>query len=222
MRSQYQHGGTATRCKPTYLSHMAEILTPSARGTQSWLRAIFIASTCAWIVTILMSGLAAGLIFPSLKQLDPGIPSIGVVREMHWKILAGYPAQKIFNVCQSVEYVLCIVSIFAAIFAPRSQRKSAITLVRWTCHLAAAGLLIWIGAKLIAPMNELFTALRAAATAGDAARTMELDTTFGGIHAKATPAMGTMAALVAVAHVLAITEWSRRAPLPVSSSPATP
>lgn len=219
MSFRSRHGGISVRRVPPYLSHMAEILTLPIRPRQSWLRALFIASTCAWIVTVLMSGLAAGLIFPSLKQLDPGIPSIGVVREMHWKILAGYPAQKIFNVCQSVEYALCIVSLFAAVFAPGAQRKSITTIIRWSCHLAAAGLLIWIGARLIAPMNELFTSLRAAATAGDAARTLELDATFGAIHAKATPAMGTMAALVAVAHVLAIAEWARRTPPAPSPTP---
>ncbi|MCX5689474.1 MAG: hypothetical protein NTV94_06765, partial [Planctomycetota bacterium] len=136
---------------------------------------------------------------------------------------AGYPAQKIFNISQIVEYAFCTISVIAAVFAPGAYRKSGLTLLRWACHLTAAALLIWIGAKLIAPMNELFTTLRAAATAGDAARTMELDTTFGAIHAKATPAMGTMAALVAVAHVVAIVEWARRAPqAPAPSTPPTP
>lgn len=219
---QYRHGGIVSSLNLSYLFHMAEILTPPARGTQSWLRALFIASTAAWIVTILMSGLAAGLIFPAMKQLDPGIPSIGVVREMHWKILAGHPAQKIFNVSQSVEYVLCIISLLAATFAPGTERKSMLTIVRWACHLAAAGLLIWIGARLISPLNELFTALRAAAAAGDAGRTMELDATFAGLHGKATPAMGTMAALVAMTHVLAVADWARRPSHPTAPTSPSP
>ena len=165
----------------------------------------------AWVTTIFMSGLAAATIFPALKQLDPSIPSMSVLREMHWKILAGVPAQKIFVICQFTEYLFCGLSLIGAGLAGRGTNSLRLSLARWACHLLATALLVWIGARIITPLVGLFIAIRQAATNGDAATAMSLDAEFAVLHARATPLMGAMGILVLVTLFLAIRQWSPRA-----------
>lgn len=56
-----------------------------------------------WFGTVLMTGLTAGVLFPTIRSLEPTTPLFAGYPEDHWVIIAGHVAARLFMVCDAIQ-----------------------------------------------------------------------------------------------------------------------
>ncbi len=161
-------------------------------------RPVFIGSLVAWSVLVVASGAFAALAFPAVRDLAPVVPSMPVMTEFHWKVVAGVPAQRNFEVVQAAGWGLAACSILLSLAC--RGKPGFVAGVQWTAHLVAAGMLAVLQVVVMNPLGSLGVDLHEAMRRGDLDASMALDREFASIHALATPMMTAM--LVAIATVM--------------------
>ena len=164
------------------------------------LRPALIGTLVAWITLVVASGAFAAVAFPAVRDLAPLVPSMPVMTESHWKVVAGMPAQANFRLVQAVGWVLGLASMLLALGCQGSKGLGAAA--QWISHAAAIGLLLANQLAVMDPLDRLGSELHAAMRRGDLEAAMELDRQFSTIHRLATPMMSAM--LVAIALVTII------------------
>lgn len=173
-------------------------------------RPVFIGALVAWGVLVVASGLFAAIAFPAARELAPVVPSMPVMTESHWRVVAGVPTQRNFEVVQAAGWGLAACSILLALACRSKPGFPAV--IQWISHLAAVAMLAVIQFEVVNPLRAMSHRLHEAMRRGDLADAQAIDRDFRAIHAFATPMMSVMLAAIAVAAIVALVR-APRAPL---------
>lgn len=165
-------------------------------------RPVFIGALVAWVTLVTASGLFAALAFPAVRELAPVVPSMPVMTESHWKVVAGVPARRNFEVVQAAGWVLAAGSIILSLLCTGGRGLAAG--IQWTAHAVAVGLLAAIQIAVMNPLNSLGGRLHEAMRQGDLDASLALDREFSAIHALATPMMSAMLVAISIVMVVAL------------------
>lgn len=156
-----------------------------------------------WCNCLIMSAIAAALLFPAMKALNPSLPEYqAIAPDQHWLIAAGQPQQEIFKVVDVIT-IVCMAVCLAATVA-RLRRRA---LPRALGALIAVTLLLGIARSAYVMPHMFDDAGRywSAARAGDMATATPLRERFDKWHtpasrllsAEAIAALATFVALLA-------------------------
>lgn len=63
-----------------------------------------------WLGTLVMTGAAAAVIFPTVREFDPRLPKFAAYTGDHWSLLAGKVAATLFFICDSVQFAGVLVA----------------------------------------------------------------------------------------------------------------
>jgi hypothetical protein len=102
---------------------------------------IHLAALGLWLGAIVMAGVAAAIIFPTIKSLDPHIPSYTSFTGDHWMVVAGHAANGVFVAADIIQFIcasLCILTMALLLFRAR------LPIDRPSAYLRVAGLAIAI------------------------------------------------------------------------------
>ncbi len=175
------------------------------------LRPALIGTLAAWMALVVASGAFAAISFPAVRELSPLVPSMPVMSESHWKVVAGVPAQRNFRLVQAAGWALGIGSVLLALGC-RGMR-GPLAAVQWISHATAIALLAATQFIVMGPLDRLGFDLHEAMRRGDLEASLAIDRDFTAIHRLATPMMSAMLVallLVAVAGLM-------RAPRPAAA-----
>lgn len=171
------------------------------------LRPVLIGTLAAWMALVVASGAFAAMAFPAVRDLAPVIPSMPIMTESHWKVVAGVPAQRNFEVVQAAGWLLGACSILLALAC--RGRPGFLAFVQWCAHLGAIAMLAFIQFEVVNPMNDLSARLHEAMRRGDLDAAHAIDRVFKAIHGFATPLMSVMVVVILVAMVVALIRTAR-------------
>ncbi len=160
-----------------------------------------------WLTVVVASGAVAGILFPSIHTLRPIVPSVAILKDDHWKLIAGYPAQTVFMIARNGGIALCLISVALA-WMNRGLNSGVIGKVRLVSHAAAALTLISF-CVLTARMNSTLAEQRAALFAGDEPLSLNLEAKFSQLHPVSTTILSTLAILLLTTLVTTIIAGSR-------------
>jgi hypothetical protein len=161
----------------------------------------------AWGVLVVASGLFAAIAFPAVRELAPVVPSMPVMTESHWRVVAGVPTQRNFEVVQAAGWGLAACSIMLALACRSKPGFPAV--IQWLSHLAAVAMLAVIQFEVVNPLRAMAGRLHEAMRRGDLADAQAIDRVFKSIHAFATPMMSVMLAAIAVVAIVALVRTPR-------------
>lgn len=159
-----------------------------------------------------MTGAAAAIAFPTMRDLAPSLGAYPMYPGTHWTLAAGEVMRRVFTVSDIVMLVAGVlggVAITVA-FALRRGAERA-TIWQWARVLLAIAIIgiIAYQALLLRPaMNDELHAHLAAAAIGDAATADFHRENFSAMHPTASRTLGTTFALSLAACLLGV--WSRR------------
>lgn len=92
---------------------------------RAWLRAsetAHITALAVWLGTIGMTAVAAAVIFPQMRELDPTLPGYPKYTGEHWMLAAGHIANRIFVIGDMIQAACAVVAgltLAAALMARR-------------------------------------------------------------------------------------------------------
>jgi hypothetical protein len=166
-----------------------------------------------WLGSLVMTGAAAAIIFPTVKALRPSLPEFSGYTGDHWRIAGGQIASRVFLVCDVVQFICAIlagVSVCVLLIVARVSVRRPAVLAR----LATLGIAIAVlGGQLffLAPrMNGHMLSFWAAAQRGDNAAAAVSQAAFDKLHPVATNLLGVATLAVLVAMVLGA--WAASTP----------
>ncbi len=141
---------------------------------------------------IAMTAAAAAVLFPTIKQLDPTLASFAEYPTDHWRIVAGQPANMLFQICDALSLgLLAVAALTLALrisVRPRFQ-PSASGVVRIIALIALLAATAYGAFVLDARMNKTARAFWAAAEQGQVDEADRLRDAFAADHPKSTVAM---------------------------------
>lgn len=160
-----------------------------------------------WLGCVLMTGVAAALIFPGTKALDPQLPAYAAYDGEHWRIVAGTIANQIFLYSDLIQFACAAVAgttVLLAALALGSNWKRISFGARPPLVFGALSVFAYGFFILRTEMNEHLTMYWLAAEAGenDAAETARL--AFAELHPTASALLGATCVLVAAAVVFQV------------------
>lgn len=158
---------------------------------------MLIGTLVAWMALIVASGAFAAMAFPAVRDLSPVVPSMPVMTESHWKVVAGIPAQRNFRLVQAAGWGLGMCSIALAIGC--RGRAGVAAVVQWAAHLLAVASLGILQVVVMNPLDRVGSRLHDALRRGDLEASQALDREFAAIHGLATPLMSFMLVSIALA-----------------------
>ncbi len=164
-------------------------------------RPLLASAVTFWMASILFSGLFAAVAFPGVKELAPVAPSMTILQDQHWRLIAGHVAQRVFTICCGLELALFLASLLLARLAGGASP------LRWLLLVAAGSLRLYVTLMLVLPMNRLAAQILDAARAGDSAQATALQARFDPMHAQATPLMSVMLLCLALFMALSLAAW---------------
>lgn len=71
-------------------------------------RVALICSLSLWAGTLLMTGVAAAVIFPAMKALEPIVPALDPASRPHWLYIGGKAAAGVFTISNWVQVTLAL------------------------------------------------------------------------------------------------------------------
>jgi len=186
-----------------------------------------------WLGVLLMTGVAAAVLFPTIKQLRPTLPDFASYTGEHWRIAAGQPAAKLFVICDATQFACAMIgaiSLLVLVFVAKVKVRRPAMLIRIGAFLLAMGLL---GAQFffVAPsMHVNMLAFWQAAAAGDNTGAEVFRAAFDKDHPTASAILSSTAGCVFVSFMFAAwcsstherpekTRGSVREESPASSAP---
>jgi hypothetical protein len=152
-----------------------------------------------WLGTIVVSGVAAAVIFPAMRALDPRVPAFSRYDGPHWRIVGGDAANKVFWISDIVQVCCAIVAVIA--FAVILNRITPWRLMAFLRLMSLAALLAVLAYRLgfLGPrMNAELLAYWEAARAGDSSGAQVHREAFDRRHPVASGLIGAGAALALV------------------------
>jgi len=162
-----------------------------------------------WFGSLVMTGIAAAVLFPTLKQLDPTLGAYPLYTGEHWMLAAGRVAERLFFASDIIGFGCAGVAIFSLAiggFLGDRPWRQVLGALRITL-IAAIVLVLSYQLMVLGPrMNtNLRTYWMAAATGGEAgnAAAATAATAFRADHPTAQTVLGVLTALVGVTLLLA-------------------
>ncbi|MEM8758026.1 MAG: hypothetical protein AAGF47_09625 [Planctomycetota bacterium] len=134
------------------------------------LETVHVTAAGLWCGATAMTGAAAAIIFPKVRDLDPTLATYPDYTGEHWRLAAGQVAARLFTVGDAVGFVCAMlagVSLVLVAAGRDAWRTRAITLTRLTVFSAALGLIAYNLLVLGARMNTNLGAYWRAAAAGE-------------------------------------------------------
>lgn len=159
-----------------------------------------------------MTGAAAAVVFPTLKELDPSLPEYTAYTGEHWRIAAGQVASRVFRFSDGVQLGCAAIAVLslAAGLVPRSPSDRRFSLKARVAFLIGAIAVLTCQRFFLAPrMNADMLAYWGAARAGDNERAAEFRAAFDAAHPLATRLL--VAQALCVLGALVTGAWSAAA-----------
>ena len=155
-----------------------------------------------WLGALIMTGAAAAITFPMMRDLDPALGAYPDYTGEHWSLGAGVIADRIFLVCDIVQFVCAFLAFATLGWGLLAWIKRSIAGVVRTIAvgLAMAMVSYWLFIFTM-QLDVHLDAYWAAAAAGDNEGAATAKSAFDAMHPLATKLMGAQAALVLVALV---------------------
>lgn len=72
---------------------------------------VHLVSLGVWLGAVLMAGVVAGILFPTMKSLDPALPAYAAYTGEHWLIAAGHVGRQMFLVADFVQLGCALLSV---------------------------------------------------------------------------------------------------------------
>jgi hypothetical protein len=159
-----------------------------------------------WFGSLVMTGIAAAIIFPTVKHLQPQVPAYASYRGEHWLLLAGKVAERIFTAADIVQFVCACVAVGAfLVMAAKTpegwrtpERALRVTLLVAALTTLAYQILV-LGPRMHLNLTEFWNA----AGAGQQANADRFQAAFDADHPTASTVLGITVALVGAAFALA-------------------
>lgn len=175
------------------------------------LNAFHLAALGVWCGALLMTGVAAAVLFPTMRDLDPALPGYAAYPSPHAPIAAGHAAARVFAISDFVQWtaaVFAVGSLFWLLFAERraGERARPVALIGAALVLTASGLTVYQATVLSPRMDRHMRAYWAAAEAGRIDEATRNKAAFDDDHPRASRAMQQSLAGVSIALVLGC--WS--------------
>lgn len=168
-----------------------------------------IVALSVWLGAIVMAGVVAAIVFPTMRGLDPRLPEFGSYDGAHWRIAAGQVAAKVFFAADAIQYVCAGVVVAALVglwLTHRAGAGAGGVGGRTVFALVALGLLGYHALVLTPRMRPNMTGYWAAAKAGDNATAERLHGAFDRDHPTATRVL--VATAMTLLASLGVSAWS--------------
>ena len=166
-----------------------------------------------WLAVLVAAGLAAAIVFPEMKELDPRLPGYASYTGDHWMIAAGHVGRRAFAIADRAQlYAAAAAVLTLAVVTRLRLSKGPWLALRWVAVGVASGLAIYNGLILAPKMDDELVAYWAAAREGDQVKAAEFRAVFSAQHPQASRVLVTGAAGVFVAIVAAAASRNRSAP----------
>ena len=181
------------------------------------LRSLAGASLALWLGAVLMTGAAAAIAFPAMRDLAPALAQFPAHPEDHWSITAGHVMLPVFRVLDFATLALSSVAVVCTGLSVRAC-TGRVAIALWLVGLVGAGGIGVHHALDRSPhMDALATAWWDAASDGDEATAQAKKQAFDDLHPVASAALKAESALL----LLAIGGWAF-APLRVCTTEESP
>jgi len=138
------------------------------------------------IGVVVMSGIFAAVLFPTMKRMDPLLPEFSTYTGEHWRVAAGRIASLVFLISSWIQGSLFACSLAALFLAPLAARVSRMRLA--TVAVTAMLLLVVIGVIFL-PLQQMLHVYWDFAKQGDIERAATTQIRFDALHKFATPSM---------------------------------
>lgn len=173
---------------------------------------IHAASLAVWLAALGGAGLAAAVVFPVMRELDPRLPDYASYAGEHWMIAAGHVGRRVFSIADRVQLVASALAVVSLAVATRLGLSSGVWLaIRWIAVGVAAGLAVYNGLVLAPRMDQNLLTYWAAAREGDQAKAAQYKAAFSAEHPHASMVLQIGAASVFVGLVSAtVSRGARR------------
>ncbi|MCA9283195.1 MAG: hypothetical protein H6812_12735 [Phycisphaeraceae bacterium] len=178
---------------------------------------VHLAAVALWLGATIMTGVAAAIAFPTMRDLDPALPAFADYPTDHWMIAAGIVMNKVFAILDYASVALAIIALQALVIAamPCRLRLSApSSIVRL---LALAGALASLAYSLFflrPQMNAHLREFHDHALAGRIAQADAARAAFDALHPAASNALSLIAVALLILIIAGI--WS------LATDPASP
>ncbi len=63
-----------------------------------------------WLGSLIMTGLAAAVLFPTMRSVEPHLPKFAAYSGDHWSLLAGRIASTLFFICDSIQFAAVLIA----------------------------------------------------------------------------------------------------------------
>ncbi|MEM1329548.1 MAG: hypothetical protein AAGG07_03195 [Planctomycetota bacterium] len=176
-----------------------------------------------WLGAVLMTGIAAAIIFPTVKELSPTVSTLAAYDGEHWRIVAGRVANTVFLYSDTVQFVCAtggLASLIAVLIASGSGWRRITLGLRTVGFAVALSLFSYSFFILRTKMNGELIAYWSSAEAGENAIAAAHRQAFAEMHPTASTLIGATAFAVLFTLVTGLFDATRRS-IP-GSEPTTP
>lgn len=173
-----------------------------------------------WMGSLAMTGAAAAITFPTVRDLDPSLPAYAAFTGPHWKLAAGHIASRIFLVADAVALGCLIVSgltLGLIVASKEPWRRPWATAVRLIAFFAALSLLTYSFFFLGPRMNTNMRQYWDAALAGQNDSALRYQAAFDKDHPTASNVMVASFCCVTLLMIAGAFAAAGQAPAPSSS-----
>lgn len=147
---------------------------------------IHIVSLSLLIGVVVMSGIFAAVLFPTMKRMDPVLPEFATYTGEHWRVAAGRIASLIFLISSWMQGGLLAASLAALLPSSLRARHSRVRLA--VIAVTTLLLLVVIG-TIFLPLQHMLHEYWNFAKQGDMERASMIQKRFDALHKFATPSM---------------------------------
>jgi len=172
-------------------------------GEKPWRRlaaseAVHVTALGVWCGAVVMTGAAAAVAFPTMKELDPTLPAYAGYPGDHWSLAAGTVMAQVFTLADLVQLVaatLAGMTFLASVAFFRMPLRRPVNVLRGALLLATIGVLAFHLFSLAPRMNRAMRAYWDAAAAGNVETADRHKQTFDELHPQASTVLSATAAM---------------------------
>ena len=159
-----------------------------------------------------MTGIAAAVIFPTIKGMNPVVPSYQAYDGEHWRLIAGRTANAVFLWSDTVQFVCAVIglaSLIVVLIASGAAWRRVTLGVRTVGFATALSLFSYSFFILRTQMNTELTRYWAAAESGDNAAAETHRLAFAEMHPQASALIAATAFAVLITLVAGMIDLTR-------------
>lgn len=153
-----------------------------------------------WLAVVVGAGLAAAVVFPTMKELDPMLPGFAASPGDHWLIAGGHVGRTVFAISDRVQPVCVVVAVVALAGLTRLRHTGRGWLAaRWALVGGAGVMAVASGVWLSPRMDQNLVSYWDAARTGRPAEAAVFRSAFDSDHPKASAMLSATAGCVLLA-----------------------